>query len=333
MAVHVKTFRATGFVLLACIVSCHSGVCQSAGSEASPSQVEQMPAAGAKPLPDIVGLMRDVEANQRRLEAVEKNYIYRSVATRQEQGSGGQIKKTTVTEYDNFWVSGVPVRRMTRKDGKPLSADEIAKEDERIDKIAAKAAEKRSQADAKGKETDPRGNEEVTVSRLLELGAFTNPRRVQVNGRDAIAVDFAGDPRAKTRNRAEEVIRDLAGTAWIDEQDHVLERVEGHFVNSFKIAGGLVASVQKDTHFAMDQIKVNDEVWLPARFEGEGSFHALLFFGFNGGVKMVNSDYRKFRTSSTLRPSETPVDSPGLAGGSAEVPSGSPVQPEPVVAP
>jgi hypothetical protein len=246
--------------------------------------------------------MRDVEANQRKSESVQKDYLYHSVETQQELGSHGEVKKTTVTESDHFWVNGVPVRRMVKKDGKPLSPDEIAKENERIDKISAKANEKREEADDQGKQTDPRGNEEVSVSRLLELGAFTNPRRVQLNGRDTIAVDFTGDPKAKTRNRAEDVIRDLAGTAWIDEQDHVLARVEGHFVNSFKIAAGLIANVQKDTRFSMTQIKVNDEVWLPSRLEGQGSIHALLFFGFNGSGQIVNSDYRKFRTTSTILP-------------------------------
>ncbi len=50
-----------------------------------------------------------------------------------------------------------------------------------------------------------------------------------MNGRDTIAVDFAGDPKAKTRNRGEDVIRDLVGTAWVDEQDKVLVKVQGHF--------------------------------------------------------------------------------------------------------
>ncbi len=90
----------------------------------------------------------------------------------------------------------------------------------------------------KGKESSPRGDDEITVSRLLELGSFTNARRVQMNGRDTIAVDFAGDPKAKTRNRLEDVIRDLVGTAWVDEQDKVLVKVQGHFLNNFKIGGG-----------------------------------------------------------------------------------------------
>ncbi len=262
------------------------------------------------PIPDIAAMMRDVEANQRKAETIQKDYIYRSVETQHELDSHGQIKKTTVTESDHFWVNGVPVRRVVTKDGKPLTPDEVSKENERIDKVTAKAREKREKADAQGKETDPRGNEEITVSRVLELGTFTNPRRVQLDWRDAIAVEYTGDPKAKTRNRAEEVIRDLAGTVWVDEQDHVLARVEGHFLNAFKIGGGLIASIQKNTRFSMSQTKVNGEVWLPARLEGQGSFHALLFFGFNGSGQIVNSDYRKFRATSTILPGVIQVDGP-----------------------
>ncbi len=136
----------------------------------------------------------------------------------------GAVRKTTVTESDSYWLEGVPVRREVKKDGRPLNADELAREDADIDKRAAKARDRRSRADAEDKATGPRGEDLVTVSRLLELGAFTNPRRVQLNGRDTIAIDFAGDPKAHTRNRAEEVIRDMVGTAWIDEQDPSMRR-------------------------------------------------------------------------------------------------------------
>jgi hypothetical protein len=252
--------------------------------------------------------MHDVEANQRKAEAVEKNYIFHSVETEQEVDGHGQIKKTKITEADHYWVNGVPVRRVVKRDGKPLSADEQAQEDKRIEKQSAKARERRAKADAAGKQTDPRGEEEITVSRLLELGSFTNPRRVELNGRASIAVDYAGDPQAKTRNRAEDVIRDLHGTAWVDERDRVLVRVEGHFVSAFKIGAGLIADIRKDTRFSMEQTKVNDEVWLPAKIEAQGDARMLLFFNFNGSINADFSDYRKFRATSTVLPGFTQVD-------------------------
>jgi hypothetical protein len=261
-----------------------------------------------RPLPDIAVLMHTVEANQRASEAIQKDYLYRSVVTAKQTDGHGGVKKTETEEYDVFWVGGVPVHRLTKKNGKELSAEEQKKENQQIDKEVAKAKEKRAKADEKGTETDPRGNDLVTVSRLLELGSFTNARRELLNGRDTIAVDFTGDPKAKTMNRFEDVIRDMVGTAWMDEKDQVLVKGQGHFVNNFKVGAGLVVNIQKGTNFLMEQRKVNDEVWLPATMEGQGSFRALLFVGFNGNFRIVNSDYRKFKTTSTILPGMSTVE-------------------------
>ena len=250
--------------------------------------------------------MHEVETHQQQAEAIEKTYIYHSIETQQEQASG----KITTTESDHFWSNGVPVRRVVRKNGKDLSPDELAKEDRRIEKQSHDARERRAKTEAQGKESDPQGHEEITVSRLLELGAFTNPRRISLNGRDTIQVDYAGDPHAKTRNRAEEVIRDMAGTAWIDEQDKVLARAEGHFVRPFKIGAGLLVSIRQDTSFTFQQTKVNDEVWLPSRIEAQGAARAMLFFAFSGRIQIVDSDYRKFRTTTTILPDFSPVQNP-----------------------
>lgn len=309
MAVALLKTRTLTLLLAGCITLLPVAI----GAQTNPPEARE-----SKPLPDVVALMHDVESNQRKAESIQKDYIYHSVETAQEVDGHGQVKKTTITEADHYWSNGVPVRRVVKKNNKALTPDEIAKEDARIEKESAKARDKRQKLDAAGKETDPRGNEEITVSRLLELGAFTNPRRVQLNGRDTIAVDYTGDPKAKTRNRAEDAIRDLRGTAWIDERDHVLARVEGQFVDAFKVGGGLVVNIKKDTRFEMQQTKVNDEVWLPANITAQGAARVLLFFNFNGNVHVVFSDYRKFRATSTVLPGVTQVDTPQGQSGSIE---------------
>jgi hypothetical protein len=262
--------------------------------------------ADERPLPDIPALMQAVELNQRAEEAIAKNYLYHSTQIAHESDGHGGVKKTETREYDVFWVNGVPVRRLVKKDGKELSPEEQEKEGEKIDKEAAKARERRDRADSEGKESDPHGHEEVTVSRILELGSFSNPRRVELAGRDTIVVDYAGDPKAKTRNRNEEVIRDMVGEVWVDEHDRVLIRAEGQFVNNFKVGGGLLVNIQKGTSFSLEMKKINNEVWLPAVLTGQGSMRALLFFSFHGDGRIVNSDYRKFKTTSTIVPVEHP---------------------------
>ncbi|MDP9039942.1 MAG: hypothetical protein M3O02_11845 [Acidobacteriota bacterium] len=281
---------------------------QAGSSPPQPATEDAERAPGETPLPDIAALMRQVETNQRTSETLQKSYLFHSVQTMQELGSGGEVKKTTSREADHFWLNGVPVEKVTRRDGKDLSPAELAKEDERIDKETRKQHQLREEKDARGKETDPHGHDEVTVSRLLELGAFTNERRVDRNGRATIAVDYTGDQHTSTHNRAEDVMKDLAGTVWIDEADKVIVHLEGRFARDFKIGGGVVADIHKDTHFAFDQARVNGEVWLPARIDAQGQARALLLFKFAGRLNIAYSDYRKFRATATVLPDVTPVE-------------------------
>ena len=47
---------------------------------------------------------------------------------------------------------------------------------------------------------------------------------------------------------------------------------------------------------------MNDEVWLPARIDGHGAARAFLLFRFNGSFREIDSDYRKFKATSTILP-------------------------------
>jgi hypothetical protein len=261
----------------------------------------------AKPLPDIPELMRAVEKQQRAAESTEKEYMFRESTRAEEFDGKGHVKKLVVREYEVFWIEGVNVQRLVKKDGNPLSPDEQKKENERVDKLVAKAKERRENADAKGVETDSQGHEEVTVSRLLELGSFTGARRVTLDGRDTIAVDFTGDPKAKTRNRAESFLRDVAGTVWVDEQDRSIAKLDAHVENDFKIGGGLIADLRKGSTAIYRAQRVNGEVWLPSSIEAHGHARVMLFSGFDGNVEVKFGDYRRFKATSTILPGSPEV--------------------------
>jgi hypothetical protein len=253
-----------------------------------------------KPLPAIDSLLLDVEKNEDAAEKMQRDYTYHVHAEQQELDGKGTVKKTTVTESESVTIDGVRVDRVVARDGKALTPEEAKKESDKIDKEVAKQKEQRAKALSSGKTTDANGNEELTVSRILQLGTFSNARRVMLNGRPTIVADYAGDPHAKTRNRLETVFRDLVGTVWIDEQDRALVQLQGHFLNDFKIGGGLIADVKKDSSFSAKMTKVNGEVWLPEELAGEGKIRVLLFAGFSGRVKIETSDYKKFRASATI---------------------------------
>jgi hypothetical protein len=274
------------------------------------------------PLPPIRELLLDAERNQKLAEAKRKDYTYHVHIEQQDFDSKGALKKTVLTDSESITVAGVRINRVTARNGKPLTPDEAKKESERIDKEVAKDKERRANRDAKGQPTDTRGDTLITASRVLELGVFTNPRRVSLNGRPTIVFDYAGDPKAKTRNSAEGIIRDLVGVVWIDEQDRVVAQAQGHFLNDFKLLGGLAVDIHKGLAFEFHTSKINNEVWLPSTIDGNGSARILLFTNINGRLHMTASDYRKFRASSTILP-----------GNNLIGPDGNPLPPDPATPP
>jgi hypothetical protein len=305
------------------VVSAPAVRCQAIQSAAS--------AAPERPIPDIPTLMRQVEANERRAEAIQKDYIYREDREINRLDSSGGIKKEEESAYEIFWIDGVPVERLIRKDGKDLSPDELKKENDRIDKQVEKAKERRAKQDPNHIETDAEGHSGISAARILELGTFSNPRREYVDGRPTIVVHYLGDPNAKTNNRTEAAFKDLEGNVWVDEDSRMLQHVEGHFVNDFKIGGGLVINIHGGFHFEATNRRVNNEVWLPSTINANGFFRYLLFFSVNGEAHFRFSDYHKFKASSTILPgmSAVPPDNPSPEAPKPDSPSSSPTSAPP----
>ena len=300
--------------------------------QASPSEPTGAPAASQEaapersPVPDAAALLREVEANQKRLESLKQNYTYHVHTEQQELDKQGNVKKTETEDAESLTINGVRVNRVVARNGKPLTPEELQKENERLDKDVAKAKERRTKIEAKGGSTDEEGQAVMPLSRILELGQFSNPRREERDGRTVIAVDYAGNPNAKTHSMFEGIMRDMVGTLWIDQADRVMIAAQGHFLNDFKLGAGLMADVRKGTSFDFKATRLGDGVWLPADIQGQGSVRLLLFANFNGRMHVTTSDYRQFRTSATI------VGSHGVIGPDGEpVPdaSGSKTAPAP----
>ena len=282
----------------------------------------------ARPIGDIRQLLLDVEANAKHTEAAQRDYTYHVRTEAQELDGHEQVKKITVTEAESLTLQGVRVNRVTSRNGNALTADELRKEDERIDKAVERRKEQREKLQAKGTASDDQGNAMLPASRILELGTFSNPRRELLEGRSTILLDYAGDPHAKTNNTFEGVVRNLIGTVWIDEADRMLVRARGEFRDNFKIGGGLLVNVHKGTHFQFRAARQADAVWLPYDIDATGSARFLVVDGFNGHVHVVTSDYRRFRANATILESSHvigPDDQPeSKSGGQTTTPADAP---------
>jgi hypothetical protein len=258
---------------------------------ASPTSGAMQPAASTTaPLPDVATLLRSVEANQGALDRAREEYTFRQQQRLTFYDKHGKVRRSEERVSNVFFVHGHPIETLTSKNGKALSASDLKKEQDRATKEAVKyAAQPYGQRD----------KDEVSVSRLLAITRFTNPRRIMEGGRSLIVVDFTGDPHAKTHGRSEDAVKKVRGTVWIDESAREVKRMHATFDDPLRIGFGLFATVDAGSNFSFEQALIHDEAWLPttvdARFDGK----AALFVGFHVELSIRFDQYRKFGASTT----------------------------------
>ncbi|MGH9353796.1 MAG: hypothetical protein ACRD2G_16815 [Terriglobia bacterium] len=248
-----------------------------------------MPAPSA--LPDITTLLKQVQKNQERLEQDREKYTFTDVEEQDDVTRGGRVKKKTVNQYDVFFLHGYLIQRLVKKDGKLLSAAAQKKEDARVRRLVEKYERK---AEKKSGQEDS----QVGVGVFLRTSQFTHARWERLRGREVLAFDFHPNPDYRPETLAEKIAYCLAGEAWIDAQAREVVRLQAGFDSSYKIAGGLLASLEKGTTVALEQTFVDGDVWLPSYFSIHARGRLLLFKGVRLNLEDHYSDYRVFNVES-----------------------------------
>ena len=83
---------------------------------------------------------------------------------------------------------------------------------------------------------------------------------------------------------------------WIDEKDKQVARLEAVLFDNFKIGGGFLANLKKGASFALEQERVNDEIWLPSTADINLSVKVLLVKAINVNQVIKSYNYQKFST-------------------------------------
>jgi hypothetical protein len=85
---------------------------------------------------------------------------------------------------------------------------------------------------------------------------------------------------------------------WVDEKAFNVARLQAYFVGDMKLAGRLLANVQKGTNLVLEQAFVNNEVWLPTYDEAHVGVRVLLLKGIKLAHVTRYSDYKKFNVQT-----------------------------------
>jgi hypothetical protein len=228
-----------------------------------------------------------------------ENYAGTRTDEETEYDGSGKAKKIETSQFTFFYLDGNEVSTLVQKDGRPLSEEDQKKENEktkrRIEQLQRHQAKKEAKEE---KDEEGKDNSEPGIEVFLRACQFVNPRHERFRGQDVLVFDFEPNPEFKPHRLEEKVVQKLAGVVWIDEKSLDVVRLQAHFVSDAKIAGGLLANVQKGTSLVLEQGFINNEVWLPTYAEAYVGVRVLLLKGLRVSAVTRYSDYKRFNVQS-----------------------------------
>ena len=261
------------------------------------------PKISGEPLPDIPTLLNELQTNEDRVDQILEDYSFTQKSISRELGKDGILREKESETIQISFYKGNRIRRLIEKNGKPLPENEQADEDKNVQKRVAEIekniAKKEARAVSQSKNGTPdEDNQRISIAEVLRASRLVNPRRERFRGRDVVVFDFEPNPAFDFKNAKSflKFFGKTAGVMWIDEKDKQVARLEAVLFDNFKIGGGILANLKKGASFALEQERVNDEVWLPSVADVNLSVKVLLVKGINVNQVVKSYDYRKFKT-------------------------------------
>jgi hypothetical protein len=275
---------------------------------------------------DIPALLIEVGRNQDEIDERVSEYTYTVKGVQREINDRGEVKKETVTVQEVYPApGGGEVYKLVSTDGVALTPEQqekearrVANELEKLERENAKRKQKRererAERERKQRERGGRGASQSGadddlggIAAFLRACEFVSPRREHFRDREAIVFDFRARPNFKPSNDEESIIAKMVGTVWIDPADKQVMRLEARLDKSYKIGGGLLASISSGSSFAFEQTRMLEGVWLPRFAQISASAKVLLFAGMRIDMTREYSDYKRFSTKTGDATLDTPT--------------------------
>ncbi|MGC2109536.1 MAG: hypothetical protein WA655_08465 [Candidatus Korobacteraceae bacterium] len=215
----------------------------------------------------------------------------------------GQVKSTETKTSDVMEIYGEQVEKLVAKDGKPLSDKDAKKEDEKIQKLIDKRKNE-SDADRRKrleKEEKDREDERQFVREVADAYNFKFIGIEKLDGRDNYVIDGDPKPGYQPIHKEAKILPKTRFRVWIDKDDSQMKKLDAEFVDTVSF-GLFLARVHKGSRVIVEDVRVNDEVWLQQHVAVKVDARIALLKDFDLEVDVSDRDYKKFRADTKIVP-------------------------------
>jgi hypothetical protein len=238
---------------------------------------------------DVPTLLRDVEAKQKQNAAKAQLYSYTLKRTMQDLNNKGEVKKEKVYLYQVFPIRyGLPAMLLLSEDGKPLTAEKLAREKIKTNKYWQKH-----------KNDAPKNKPSEEFSWFAALD-HTFARNERYEGHDVVVLSFTPKAEYDAKTYSQKFVSGLKGEIWIEPVEKVIVKIHGELTNALRSGGlsGWLSSLRPGSALTIDFMPLGDGSWAVKRIEvaSIAKFSGVLFLPQTAHSRYLDeiTDYHPF---------------------------------------
>jgi hypothetical protein len=230
-----------------------------------------------------------------------KDYTWTARDVERHLDSNGRVQSVHSEGWETLILYGLPYRRLTERDGKPLPPDKQGKEQRKLDRYSGKL-ERETGSERQRRVDDYLKDRKQARAFFLEipdLFDFHLDGDAVVDGRPVWVISGAPRPGARPKSRDARALLKIRGRMWIDKSEYQWVRIEAQTTGTISW-GIFLARLNPGAQLIFEQTRVNDEVWLPKRQWMRGAGRIGLLKKLAMEEEITWSNYRKFQVESKI---------------------------------
>lgn len=195
---------------------------------------------------------------------------------------------------DVMMILGSPYERLIAVNNKPLTAEQQARELQKLDQTIAQRRnespeEKHRRIASYLKE---RKRDHSFIQELTRAFDFKLEGEQRLAGRHVYVLRATPRPGYRPPNLETQALKGMQGRLWIDKETYQWVKVEAEVIHPVNIEGFL-AQVEPGTRFELEQMPVDDGVWLPQHFAMKSRSKIVFLFPHKTQDEETYWNYRK----------------------------------------
>lgn len=232
-----------------------------------------------------------------------KDYTWIARSTERRFDSSGKVTSIEKSAWETIMLDGEPYRRMLERNGRPLPPAAQKKQQDKLDKSAAKLAHETPEEKQRRLAAYEvrRRKEREFLRQIPDAYDFRLEGQTQVDGHDVWVI--SGAPRAgyHARDREGKALLKIRGKIWIDRLNYQWVRLEAETTETISF-GLFLARLSPGARLVFEQTHISDDLWLPLRIYMKGAGRVGILKRIAMDQEITWSNYRKFQVDSKIVP-------------------------------